>query len=98
MRPDFDKYTIARCKELLQTAYALETDNIEPEAIMRMSIFISVLFAHNSDITPEDYVDIIKDTWARMLLASDELEEESTEEVQNINVWVSKKPISDQDQ
>jgi len=33
-----------------------------------------------------------------MLLASDELEEESTEEVQNINVWVSKKPISDQDQ
>ena len=98
MRPDFDPYTIEKCKELLKAAYDLEEDNVDPEAVMRMSIFISVLFAHNSGTTPESYVDIIKDTWARMYLASEEFEEEDTEDMRDVNVWVSKKPITDEEQ
>ncbi len=97
MRPNFDKYTIAKCKELLKVAYQLDEDNIEPEAIMRMSIFISVLFAHNSGTTPEDYVNIIKDTWARMLVSVDDTEED-TEDIQDATLWVSDKPITDEDQ
>ena len=97
MRPNFDKYTIAKCKELLKVAYQLDEENIEPEAIMRMSIFISVLFAHNSNVTPEEYVDIIKDTWARMLVSVDDTEED-TEDMQDATLWVSDKPITDEDQ
>lgn len=97
MRPDFDKYTIEKCKDLLKTAYDLEDENIDPEAVMRMSIFISVLFAHNSGTTPEDYVDIIKDTWARMYAASEEIEED-TEDMKDVTIWVSKTPITDEEQ
>jgi hypothetical protein len=97
MRPNFDKYTIAKCKELLKVAYQLDEDNIEPEAIMRMSIFISVLFAHNSGTTTVDYVNIIKDTWARMLVSVDDTEED-TEDIQDATLWVSDKPITDEDQ
>lgn len=97
MRPNFDKYTIAKCKELLKVAYQLDEENIEPEAIMRMSIFISVLFANNSNVTPEEYVDIIKDTWARMLVSVEDTEED-TEDMQDATLWVSDKPITDEDQ
>lgn len=95
MRPDFDPYTIEKCKELLYKAYELEEQDIDPEAIMRMSIFISVLAAHNSGTNPEVYVDIIKDTWARMINASEDLEEQDTEDAA---VWISKNPITDEDQ
>ena len=95
MRPNFDKYTIAKCKELLKVAYQLDEENIEPEAIMRMSIFISVLFAHNSNVTPEEYVDIIKDTWARMLVSVEDTEEDTEDAA---TLWVSDKPITDEDQ
>ena len=95
MRPDFDPHTIQKCKELLAKAYQLETEQIDPEAIMRMAIFISVIFAHNAGMDPNDYVDIIKDTWARMYLA---IEEEPTEDMEDIENWVSDKPITDQDQ
>ena len=44
---------------------------------------------------PNDYVDIIKDTWARMYIA---IEEEPTEDMEDIENWVSDKPITDQDQ
>lgn len=94
MRPDFDPYTIEKCKELLYKAYELEEQDIDPEAIMRMSIFISVLSANNSGTSPEVYVDIIKDTWARMIHASEELQEQDTEDA----VWISKNPITDEDQ
>ena len=95
MRPDFDPHTIHKCKELLARAYELEAEQIDPEAIMRMAIFISVVFAHNAGMDPNDYVDIIKDTWARMYLA---IEEEPTEDMESIDTWVSDKPITDQDQ
>tara|TARA_Y100000114_G_scaffold139374_1_gene143284 strand:+ start:410 stop:712 length:303 start_codon:yes stop_codon:yes gene_type:complete len=95
MRPDFDKQTIDRCKKLLAMAYQLEEEQIDPEAIMRMAIFISVVFAHNAGLDPNDYVDIIKDTWARMYIA---VEEESTEDMEDIQTWVSDKPITDEDQ
>ena len=95
MRPDFDKNTIQKCKELLAKAYELEAEQIDPEAIMRMAIFISVVFAHNAGMDPNDYVDIIKDTWARMYLA---IEEEPTEDMEGVENWVSAKPITDQDQ
>lgn len=95
MRANFDKYTIEKCKELLAKAYDLENEKIDPEAIMRMSIFISVLFAHNAGMDPNDYVDIIKDTWARMYIG---IEEEPTEDMEDIENWVSDVPITDQDQ
>jgi hypothetical protein len=95
MRPDFDKHTIEKCKELLAKAYELEAEQIDPEAIMRMAIFISVVFAHNAGLDPNDYVDIIKDTWARMYLA---VEEEPTEDMEGVQVWVSNKPITDEEQ
>ena len=46
MRPDFNKHTIEKCKELLAKAYDLEDEQIDPEAIMRMAIFISVVFVY----------------------------------------------------
>ena len=52
MRPDFDQHTIQKCKELLAKAYDLEDEQIDPEAIMRMAIFISVVFAHNAGLDP----------------------------------------------
>ena len=60
MRPNFDSHTITRCKYLLQIAYDLEEEGIDPEAIMRMAVFISVVFAYNAGIDPEEYVSIIK--------------------------------------
>lgn len=95
MRPDFNKHTIEKCKELLAKAYDLEDEQIDPEAIMRMAIFISVIFAHNAGLDPNDYVDIIKDTWARMYIS---IEEEPTEDMEGIHTWVSDKPITDEDQ
>ena len=95
MRPDFDQHTIQKCKELLAKAYELEAEQIDPEAIMRMAIFISVVFAHNAGMDPNDYVDIIKDTWARMYLA---IEDEPTEDMEDIETWVYAKPITDEDQ
>ena len=95
MRPDFDQHTIQKCKELLAKAYELEAEQIDTEAIMRMAIFISVVFAHNAGMDPNDYVDIIKDTWARMYLA---IEDEPTEDMEDIETWVSAKPITDEDQ
>lgn len=99
MRPNFDKVTIEKCKQLLQLAYNLEAEQIEPEAIMRMAIFISVVFAHNADFTPEDYIDVIKDTWLRMSIALDgEEPTEDMEDTTDIHNWVSSKPITDDDQ
>ena len=95
MRPDFDKHTIIKCKELLAKAYDLQAEQIDPEAIMRMAIFISVVFAYNADLEPEDYVDIIRDTWGRMFTA---VEEEPTEDIEPLNKWVSDTPITDQEQ
>lgn len=99
MRPNFDKETIAKCKQLLQLAYNLEAEQINPEAIMRMSIFISVVFAHNAGFTPEDYIDVIKDTWLRMSIALDgEEPTEDMDDTTDIHTWVSSKPITDDDQ
>lgn len=95
MRPNFDPQTIKKCKELLAKAYELEAEQTEPEAIMRMAIFISVVFAHNAGMNPDNYVDIIKDTWARMYLS---MEEEPTEDMESIDTWISDRPITDQDQ
>ena len=95
MRANFDRNTIEKCKELLAKAYDLESQQIDPEAIMRMAIFVSVVFAHNTSMEPEEYVDIIKDTWARMYLA---IEEEPTEDMEDIYTWVSNKPITETEQ
>ena len=99
-RPDFSQNTIERCKALLHAAYELQDEGIEPEAIMRMAIFISTIFSQNADIEPEEYADIIKDTWQRMFTAlyGSEIEEESTEDLDPSKIWVSDKPITDQDQ
>ena len=96
MRPNFDSHTITRCKYLLQIAYDLEEEGINPEAIMRMAVFISVVFAYNAGIDPEEYVAIIKDTWLRMSMS---LDEDPTEDMtEEINAWVAANPITDQDQ
>ena len=95
MRPAFDQHTIQKCKELLAKAYELEAEQIDPEGIMLIAIFICVVFAHNAGMDPNDYVDIIKDTWARMYLA---IEAEPTEDMEDIETWVSAKPITDEDQ
>ena len=91
-RPDFDKNTIDRCKDLLHKAYELSDEGISSEAIMRMAIFISTIFSEEANIGPEEYTDIIKDTWARMYYALYGSEDENTD------IWVSSKPITDEDQ
>jgi len=80
-----------RCKHLLNEAYSLQDEGIEAEAIMRMAIFISVVFAENSNLNPEQYTDIIRDTWERMYKVIDDTKSDST-------IWVSTVPITEEEQ
>lgn len=88
-RPNYNNATVEKCKHLLNEAYNLQDEGIEAEAIMRMAIFISVVFAENSNLTPEEYTDIIQDTWERMYLVMGDT---------NNDIWVSSVPITEQEQ
>ncbi len=80
-----------RCKHLLNEAYNLQDEGIEAEAIMRMAIFISVVFAENSNLSPDEYIDIIRDTWERMYKVIDDTKSDSI-------IWVSSVPITEEEQ
>tara|TARA_R100000655_G_scaffold61013_1_gene99377 strand:+ start:7424 stop:7705 length:282 start_codon:yes stop_codon:yes gene_type:complete len=90
-RPNYNSITMQRCKHLLNEAYNLQDEGIEAEAIMRMAIFISVVFAENSNLTPDEYIDIIQDTWERMYKVIDDTKSDST-------IWVSTEPITEEEQ
>ena len=84
------KITINKCKQLLNVAYKLQDEGVDNESIMKMAIFISIVFAENADIQPDKFTDILKDTWMKIYKVIDDVHENT--------IWVSSKPITDEEQ